>query len=191
MDLLTRFRMGDAPIVITMVSFYNKLALSAPEIQGQWSVHPVPGTRREDGTVDRSIGSTPTGSVIFRNAANPQACWQFLKWWTSAEIQQKYSQEMENLQGASGRVITANLEAFDALPWPREDAAVMREQRAFIQGVPEIAGSYVVDRYLCTGIRYAIKNGGSAREILLDWNKKINVENQIRRKEFGLGQTDG
>ena len=69
MDLLTRFRMGDAPIVITMVSFYNKLALSAPEIQGQWSVHPVPGTRREDGTVDRSIGSTPTGSVIFRNAA--------------------------------------------------------------------------------------------------------------------------
>lgn len=98
---------------------------------------------------------------------------------------------MENLQGASGRVITANLEAFDALPWPREDAAVMREQRAFIQGVPEIAGSYVVDRYLCTGIRYAIKNGGSAREILLDWNKKINVENQIRRKEFGLGQTDG
>ena len=67
----------------------------------------------------------------------------------------------------------------------------MREQRAFIQGVPEIAGSYVVDRYLCTGIRYAIKNGGSAREILLDWNKKINVENQIRRKEFGLGQTDG
>ena len=36
-----------------------------------------------------------------------------------------------------------------------------------------------------------IKNGGSAREILLDWNKKINVENQIRRKEFGLGQTDG
>ena len=29
------------------------------------------------------------------------------------------------------------------------------------------------------------------REILLDWNKKINVENQIRRKEFGLGQTDG
>ncbi len=191
MDLLTRFRMGDAPIVITMVSFYNKLALSAPEIQGQWSVHPVPGTRREDGTVVRSIGSTPTGSVIFRNAANPQACWQFLKWWTSAEIQQKYSQEMENLQGASGRVITANLEAFDALPWPREDAAVMREQRAFIQGVPEIAGSYVVDRYLCTGIRYAIKNGGSAREILLDWNKKINVENQIRRKEFGLGQTDG
>lgn len=191
MDLLTRFRTGDAPIVISRVSFYNLLTFSAPEIRGQWSVHPVPGTQREDGTVDRSIGSTPTGSVIFRGAANPEACWRFLKWWTSAEIQQKYSQEMENLQGASGRVMTANPEAFDALPWPREDAVVMREQRAFIQGVPEIAGSYVVDRYLCTGIRYAIKNGGSAREILLDWNKKINVENQIRRKEFGLGQTDG
>lgn len=187
MDHLTRFRTGEAPIVLDQVSFYNLLALSAPEIRGLWSVYPVPGMKNPDGTINRSTGSTPTGSVIFRNADNPKDCWEFLKWWTSAETQRDYSQEMESLQGASGRVITANLEAFGSLSWPLADAEIMEQQRSFIKGVPEIAGSYVVDRYLCTGIRYAIKNGGSAREILLDWNKKINIENQIRRKEFGLG----
>ncbi len=52
---------------------------------------------------------------------------------------------------------------------------------------PEIAGSYVFDRYLCTAVRYTIEKNADPREILLEWNKKINVENQIRRKEFGLG----
>ena len=186
MDQLTRFRTGEAPIVLASVSFYNILSLSAPEIRGLWKVATVPGIQNTDGTVDKSMGSTPTGTVIFRNAKNPQASWEFLKWWTSAATQLAYSREMEGLQGASGRVITANVEAFNALSWPVADAKIMAAQREFIKGVPEIAGSYVVDRYLCTGIRYAIKNGGDPREILLDWNKKINIENAIRRKEFNI-----
>lgn len=188
MNHLTRFRTGEAPIVISNLSFYNILSISAPEIKGLWSVSAIPGIRMENGTINRSCGSTPTGTVIFKNVRDSEACWKFVKWWTSDTVQAKYSREMENVQGASGRVISANLKAFNALSWPVKDLQIMNEQRKSIVSVPEIAGGYVLDRYLCTALRYTIEKGGDPREILLDWNKKINVENKIRRKEFGLLQ---
>ncbi|MDD6236595.1 MAG: extracellular solute-binding protein, partial [Clostridiales bacterium] len=186
MNHLTRFRTGEAPIVLFNMSFYNTLSLYAPEIKGLWKLCAVPGTLREDGTIDRSIGSTPTGAVAFATTKSPEECWKFLKWWTSAETQTGYASGMENALGASGRVLTANLEAFDNLAWPVDDRKTIAEQRSYIRDIPEIAGSYVFDRYLCTAVRYTIEKNADPREILLEWNKKINVENQIRRKEFGL-----
>ena len=187
MNHLTRFRTGEAPIVLFNMSFYNTLSLYAPEIKGLWKLCTVPGTVQEDGTIDKSIGSTPTGAVAFATTKSPEDCWNFLKWWTSAETQTGYASGMENALGASGRVLTANLEAFDNLAWPVADRNTIAEQRSYVREIPEIAGSYVFDRYLCTAVRYTIEKNADPREILLEWNKKINVENQIRRKEFGLG----
>ncbi len=186
MNHLTRFRTGEAPIVLFNMSFYNTLSLYAPEIKGLWQLCMVPGTVQEDGSIDRSIGSTPTSAVIFSTAASPEACWEFLKWWTSADVQTEYAWGMENALGASGRVLTANLEAFDNLAWPVADRETIKAQREFVRDVPEIAGSYVFDRYLCTAMRYTIEKNADPREILLEWNQKINVENEIRRREFGL-----
>lgn len=186
MNHLTRFRTGEAPIVLFNMSFYNTLSLYAPEIKGLWKLCTVPGTVQEDGTIDKSIGSTPTGAVAFATTKSPEDCWNFLKWWTSAETQTGYASGMENALGASGRVLTANLEAFDNLAWPVADRNTIAEQRSYVRDIPEIAGSYVFDRYLCTAVRYTIEKNADPREILLEWNKKINVENQIRRKEFGL-----
>lgn len=186
MNHLTRFRTGEAPLVISTVSFYNTLSISAPEIKGLWKVAKIPGIKSDDDIINNSIGSNPTGAVIFKNVKDPEACWEFLKWWTSDSTQTNYSREMENVQGASGRVITANLKAFSKLSWPVDDLNVMEDQRKSIVNINEIAGSYVLERYLCTALRYTIQKGGNPREILLDWNKKINIENLIRRKEFGF-----
>lgn len=186
MNHLTRFRTGEAPIVFANLEFCNTLSLYAPEIRGLWRMAPIPGVKQADGTIDRSIAGTVTGAVAFANTKQPEACWAFLKWWTSAEAQTNYAWEMENVLGVSGRVMTANLDAFNRLAWSTADRRTIADQREYVRGVPEIAGSYVFDRYLCTALRYTIERNADPREMLLEWNKKINTENHIRRQEFGM-----
>jgi ABC-type glycerol-3-phosphate transport system substrate-binding protein len=186
MNAFNRFRTGEAPIVIAPVTFYNQLVISAPEIKGMWDVAKILGTMQDDGSIDCSeVGST-TGAVIFKNTRQPDKSWEFLKWWTSKEMQVKYSREMEILQGPSGRVPTANLEAFSELSWPARTMKTMNEQRAYVKGLPELPGSYVVGRYLCTALRYSVGTGGDPRGILYEWNKKINNEIKARRQEFNM-----
>ena len=186
MNHLTRFRTGEAPIVLADLSFYNTLSLYASEIRGLWQLLPVPGTAGAGGVPDRSLGSEVTAAVAFESDAAADDCWAFLRWWTQADTQTAYAYAMEDRLGISGRVPTANLAAFERLAWPAADREAIRTQRTFVRPVPEIAASYVYDRYLCTAVRYTIERNADPREMLLEQNKKINDENRIRRREFGL-----
>ena len=185
MDVFTRFRTGQAPLVLAPTMFYNQLVVSAPEIDGLWEVSTIFGTKTEAG-IDKSEAGTGTGAVIFNSDKDKAPAWAFLKWWTSAEAQAAYSREMEILQGPAGRVPTANLEAFDALSWPKKAAEQITAQRAFVKGLPEVPGSYVVNRYMCTAARYAVNTGSSKSDIIFTWNKKINSEIASKRKEFNM-----
>ena len=57
-----------------------------------------------------------------------KAAWEFLKWWTSAEVQAQYGTELEALIGVEARWNTANVEALKSLPWPRQDIEAILEQ---------------------------------------------------------------
>jgi len=124
--------------------------------------------------------------VIFQNAQNPQACWEFLKWWTSAEAQASYGREIEALQGASARWPTANLEAMQELGWTTAASKAIQEQWQHVVGIPEVPGGYYVGRSVDNAIKSVINSGENARETLLDQVDKINKEIKNKREEFGL-----
>ena len=64
-DFLSRFRTGEMPIGIQNYTSYNTLSVSAPEIRGLWDFTYLPGTMREDGTIDRSnVASTVCTMMI-------------------------------------------------------------------------------------------------------------------------------
>lgn len=186
LDATTRFRTGEAPLAIAPFTFYNQLVIAAPEIRGMWDFAPIPGTLKEDGTINRTSLSGGTGSVIFRNSDNKEGAWDFIKWWTSADTQLKYAQEIESLMGPAARWPTANLEAFDRLAWTSAAARSIREQREFIDGLPEVPGGYMLGRYVGTAIRLVINNGYPPRDSIMDFNKRINDEIIVRRMEFGM-----
>lgn len=146
----------------------------------------MPGIRQEDGSIRRDIGSSVTSVIMFGNAQNKNASWQFMKWWTSAEAQTLYGREIEALQGISARYPTANLEAMKQLPWPTEIAKALNAQWEFVRGVPEVAGGYYVGRNIDNAIKSVINENNNAREILLDYVDDINEEITVKRKEFGL-----
>lgn len=186
MDAVTRFRSGEAPVVLQPINFYNSLSVAATEIQGLWDFAPIPGTLKEDGTIDRSEGAGGTGAIIFKNAKDPELAWRFVKWWTSADIQSKYGQEMECIQGVAARWMTANKEAFEKLPWSSKAAKSIAEQREWVVGLPEVPGSYILPRYVGTAIRLTIDNSYPPQDAILDYNAKINEEIRLKREEFGM-----
>ncbi len=185
-DALTRFRTGESPIVIQPYTFYNALAIAAPEINGLWDFTLVPGTIRPDGSVSHATVASSTGTVIFSNAKDKPSAWEFLKWWTDTDAQVSYGREIESLQGTSARWPTANLDAFDQLPWPSKAAKTLKLQRSQVVGLPELPGSYITARYLGNAIKDVVNNGANPRETILNWNKKINDEIISKRKEFGM-----
>ncbi|MDR1691910.1 MAG: extracellular solute-binding protein [Oscillospiraceae bacterium] len=200
-----RFRTGETPLIINDFSFYNTLQVSAPDIKGLWGFAPVPATVREDGSLNRSVGSFGSGCVIMRSNNSAANSWEFIKWWTEAETQTLYGREMESLMGAAARHPSANIEAFAQLPWPIADYQALNEQFTHVKGIPQVPGGYFTYRNVNNAF-YAVVTGisviGAAedvfefpREALTDKVILINDEIDFKRTEFGLplfeGETGG
>ncbi len=183
-----RFRTGEAPLIIADYTVYNNLQVSAPDIKGLWSFTQVPGVLQEDGTINRSVGSTGTASIIMSATDDPESSWKFLKWWSSAETQIAYGKEMESLMGASARVATANIEAFAAMPWPKSDFEALTAAFEWTQGIRQVPGSYYTWRNINNAF-YSVTTQTdtvSPREELMDKVLLINEELTFKRKEFDL-----
>ena len=185
-SLLTRFRMGESPIVITDYTFYNQLQVGAPEIEGKWTIAPVPGQAMSDGSINNTQASTVSSCLIFANAKDKDASWEFLKWWTSEQTQYDYGTEIEALQGASARWSTANVAAFKRLPWSTQTSKIIEGQWKNVKGVPQVAGGYYTARSIDNAIRTVVNQNENTRETLLDFVTEIDEEIAIKRKEFNL-----
>lgn len=183
-----RFRLGECPIIISDYTLYNNLQVSAPDIKGLWGMAPVPGVLREDGTIDNTVGSTGAACIMMEDNADTAASWEFLKWWTSAQTQIDYGREMESLMGSAARIATANLEAFEALPWPNTEREALMQQFSQVRGIPQVPGGYFSWRNVNNAFyRVTTKTDSvSPREELMDKVLLINSEIDYKRKEFNL-----
>ena len=189
-DFANRFRSGEMPVAVMDYTMSNTLQIFAPEIRGLWSISMVPGTVQSDGTVDHSVAGSGTGAMIVADTENPEASWEFLCWWTSAEIQEEYGRGIENKLGASARYPTANLEALAGLPWQLSLYQQLIAQMEWVEGMPEVPGGYFTSRHFNNAFRKVVYNGTNARKTLLDYTLVIDDEIEEKRREFGLLEGD-
>jgi ABC-type glycerol-3-phosphate transport system substrate-binding protein len=185
-DFVNRFRTGEMPLAFADYTNFNTLEVFAPEIRGLWGFAPVPGLSQSGGGIDRSVPTGTLASMIFSNAKNPGLAWEFLKWWVSADTQLRFGRELESVMGAAARYPTANFDAFTRLSWGSAEMAVLREQRSWTVGTPEVPGGYYVNRHITNAVRRILNEGEDTRETLLDYSLTINDELIKKRKEFGL-----
>ena len=183
-----RFRTGECPIIIGDYTIYNNLEVSAPDIAGLWDFTMVPGTKKEDGTIDHSVGCTGLASMIMADTEYPDECWQFIKWWTDADVQTLYDREMESLMGSAARVATANKDAFERMPWPVDTYENLAKAFTWVDGIPQVPGGYYSWRNVNNAF-YTVTtetDTASPREELMDKVLYINDEIRYKRIEFGL-----
>lgn len=187
-DFVSRFRSGQMPIGITNFAIYNTLVVSAPEIRGLWGFTLVPGTVREDGSIDRSVYSSGTCSMMIKsdNKVVKNNSWEFMKWWADTDTQVRFGRELEALLGSSARYATANKEAFDQLAWSAEAVEVLSEQWQSAVGFREVAGGYYTSRHIVNAVRKVINKREDPRETILDYAITIDDELIKKRIEFGL-----
>jgi ABC-type glycerol-3-phosphate transport system substrate-binding protein len=185
-DFYTRFRSGEMPIGIASYGIYNMLVAAAPEIRNEWAMIPIPGTRLADGTVNRSEAASGSATMMFKSIKNPEAGWEFLKWWSSADVQLSYATQLETLMGTAARLNTANLETFDRMPWSHAESTVLKEQWASVREFPEVPGGYYTIRMLDTAFSKVFYDNLNPRATLYKYCKMIDEELTRKRKELGL-----
>lgn len=190
-----RFRTGEAPIIIADYTLYNQLQVSAPDIKGLWGFSMIPGTVKDDGTVDYSVSSTGSATVMLQQTRDKAASWEFMKWWVSTETQIQYGREMEALLGPAARYPTANIKAFDSLPWPSEDYQALKSQFEWMKGIRQVPGGYYSWRNINNAFYKVVitedKDKMQPREALTDFVRYINEEITFKRLEFGLPAVKG
>jgi ABC-type glycerol-3-phosphate transport system substrate-binding protein len=185
-DDLSRFRMGEMPVVITSYSFYNRLIKLAPEIAGNWAMVPIPGTKQPDGSIDHTSAANGTASVILKTAKDQASAWAFVKWWSKPEIQSQFARELENEVGILSRRLPANINALASTFWSASEQAVLYTGWKDVKEIPELPGSYYTSRNIDNAFREVVLQDENPRDSLYYWNKQINDE--IKRKLYEFGE---
>ena len=187
-DFVSRLRSGEMPMGIASYATYNTLMVSAPEIRGLWDFTLIPGTRKEDGTIDRTAQTDGLCCMIVATDDEhvKNNAWEFIKWWVSTDAQVRFGREMESVLGASARYQTANRDALRQLAWSNAQLKILESQMSMTRGFPEIAGGYSTTRHITNAIRRVINTKEDPRETLLNYARTINEEIRIKRREFNL-----
>lgn len=188
-DFYSRFRTGEMPLAIQNYTSYNQLSKAAPELKGLWTIAPIPGTRREDGTISRAQNATFSGCVMMQAAVKKgrdKETAEFLKWWVSEDTQTQYALKLEGTMGIAARYTPANRNTLKNLSWSVSEYEILDTQMAEIRPLPAVPGNYLINRSLTTAFRSAVSGTSSTRQALTISVKSINDEIARKRKEFNL-----
>ena len=186
------FRNGDMPIGIADYGVYNLLTNAAPELAGSWEIAVAPGTVQEDGTIDSSTCGCAEATVIFKSdSEREQKAWEFVKWWSSTEVQAEFGQTVQISYGDEYMWPTANMEAFMQLPWDTDDKKVIREFAANVVDVARVPGTYLLEREMSNAFNDIVANGHNEQTRIDKAVKVINREIERKLEEFGYIDSNG
>ena len=187
---VTRFRTGEVPIFIDDYTVQNTILAAAPEIEGAWDMAPIPGTKGENGAVDRSTAVMVGAGMILKNIVDERdtarEAWEFLKWWTAKDTQIRYALEQKALLGEAAIFPVANLEAAAELAANEDKEEVIREVTGWLRGMPQVPGGYLTGRSVENAFLSVFYNNVNPVDTLYSQIKDINQELMNKHKEFGV-----
>ncbi len=182
-----RFRTGEMPIVVAdYTGMYNQLKVFATEIEGLWTFVPLPGTVDENGNINNSSISSVVADIIVTGSKHEDAAWEYLKWYTGADCQTAYANDMVAIIGDSAKHPTANRTALSSMPWTASEYAEIQKQFENLASIPNYPGSYYIDRYTNFALLAAYNEDADPTTELLSYINTINKEITRKRKEFLL-----
>ncbi|GIN74884.1 ABC transporter substrate-binding protein [Bacillus sp. J14TS2] len=191
-----QFRKGTMPIGIADFNQYMELLVAAPEILDSWGIAPVPGHVNDEGEIIRWAGGTgmdTTSMMLFNDTPEEKQdlAWEFVKWYTSSEVQTEYGLNLEQFRGETFRWNSANIEAFSKMPWRKNDLDAILEQWKWVRDLPNVPGSYMTTRQLDFSWNQTVLENGNPRIELEKAIKEINRELKRKQIEFNIIDENG
>ncbi len=180
------FRNGDMPIGIADYAAFNLLSNAAPELSSSWEIALIPGTVKEDGSIDRSVCGCAESTVIFKSNSTREAqAWEFIKWWSSTEVQAEFGQTLQVTYGDEYFWPTANLDAFAQLPISADSREVIIETAKNVIDIARVPGTYLLEREMSNAFNDIVVNGDNEQTRIDEAVKTINREIDRKLEEFG------
>lgn len=183
-DFYNRFRIGTMPLGIASYTTYTQLVQTATDIEGRWGIALIPGVRDEEGNINRATADSGTGCAILKDSKHQDEAWEFLKWWTSADTQYRYSKNVETILGPIARIATSNKEAFSNYAWNNDDASIFMEQWEHVISIPELPGSYYMTRSVEQAFLSVVNKGTTPTDAMIRWSSIANEEITRKIKEY-------
>jgi ABC-type glycerol-3-phosphate transport system substrate-binding protein len=186
-DAANRFRTGEMPIIISdYTALYNTLKVFATEIDGSWTFMPLPGMKDADGNINNCSVSTVMASVMVNGCQNKEKAWSYMQWYTSAQTQASFANEMVAILGDSAKQPVANKGALELMTWSSDELEEVKRQFNNLAAIPNYPGSYYIDRYTKFAFLEAYNNGANPVTSLQAYIDDINNEITRKREEFKL-----
>lgn len=196
-SFFTRFRTGTLPIGDCSYATYMQVLTQAPDLYGRWGIAPMIGTatgeydENGDPIIDNRVGGlTTTTCTIMEQSEAPEAAWEYLKWWMSEETQIKFGREIEATMGITARWASANVNAFNALPWEESDIDIINDMMSKAEEQPVVLGGYMTARHLVNAWNRVYMQNQNPRDALEESVKEINKEIRTKRIEYGFSYED-
>ncbi|MDC3416870.1 extracellular solute-binding protein [Aquibacillus salsiterrae] len=180
-----QFRDGSLPIGISDYFMYNLILNAAPEIANLWDIALMPGVENENGEIQRWSAGGAESNIIFKESDKKEDAWEFLKWWSDKEVQVAFGNILQTTYGKEYIWNTANIEAFDELPWVTNHKNVILEQTEWVTEVPRVPGSYMLERELSNAYNSIVLDGENLRNAVDLASKRVKRETLRKLEEFG------
>jgi len=187
-----RFRTGEMPILIADYSTtYNQLTVFATEISGLWEMHPLPGVYRDadgDGVEElhNEAFNTVAATIMLHGTEQPEATWEFIKWYCGSDAQGKYGSDLVTTIGQAAKYNTANRDAIASMPWTTSEKEALLKQFDNLSAVTNFPGAYIFARYLNFALLSVVNEGQDPVVELQGYVNTINKEITRKREEFDL-----
>ena len=97
-----------------------------------------------------------------------------------------FATAIENRMGTSARFATANLKAFEQLPWTASTLSSLQAQRETALSVKQVPGGYFLSRHIDNIFRAVIDRNANLRDTVLEYTEIIDAEITRKRLEFRL-----
>ena len=149
-----------------------------------WKAYKLDENGNKTGEINHAANSGSSGAVIFTKCADVNAAWEFIKWFTSDEVQVQYGRTIEGQMGQMGRYDTANVNALAQLPWSNAEYEKISTQMNQTVEIPIIPASYATTRHVKNAFRAVVNDTWNPRYALSSYNRDINSE--IERKNQDL-----
>ncbi|MGC8902318.1 MAG: extracellular solute-binding protein [Fervidobacterium sp.] len=178
------FRKGEIPIGVSNITTYIQLNIAAPELTGRWTIVPSPGVRYGQ-VIERWQTGSAQAVTIFNDTKYPMETWKFIKWWLSKETQSAFVNQVVSTYGMEYLFIPSNRYVIDDVPLKREDLEAVKEQFKWLQEVPKMPASYVLEREISSIWNKVVLEGKVLRVAVDDAVTTINKEFARKLEEFG------
>lgn len=190
-NFFNSFRYSVNPIGIIGMEDYTLIKNGAQELNGKWAISKYLGVEEEDGTINRTFVANGTGGVIFKATDKKEASWEFLKWWTSKDVQTEYTYTLRSSYGKTFFWLSANRAALENNPMDEADKKVITEQVNWVTDVTRTPGQYLLERTISNIWTTMVFDGTSAQVATDEAKNDVNKEIVRKMQELGYYDSDG